>query len=283
MPGRLSAISRCARMKTTPQSVASACARLAPIVVTGALSAALLASAGAAAQDLRAAIRQIKPGVVAIATHQATRSPRVVLRATGFAVADGRHVITNLHAIPTGLNTQRKETMVVLAGTGKSVDMRAAEVIARDATHDVAILKIAGAPLPALRLGNDEVAEEGQLIAFTGFPIASVLGLYPVTHRGMISSITPIATPLPSAKALTVDVIRRLRDSYPVYQLDATAYPGNSGSPMFDAETAEVIGIVSSVFVQGSKELILKETSGITYAIPIRYAQALLRQLGVLD
>ena len=55
---------------------------------------------------------------------------------------------------------------------------------------------------------------------------------------------------------------------------DAIAYPGNRKSD--DPETGEVYGIVNSVFVKTTKERILDEPSGIAYAIPIRYAKALL-------
>jgi S1-C subfamily serine protease len=76
-------------------------------------------------------------------------------------------------------------------------------------------------------------------------------------------------------------MIRRLEENYSVFQLDATAYPGNSGSPLYDAETGDVIGIVSSVFVKETKEKLLRDPSGISYAIPIRHAKALLAKAGV--
>ena len=56
--------------------------------------------------------------------------------------------------------------------------------------------------------------------------------------------------------------------AYSVFQLDATAYPGNSGSPVYDVASGEVVGIVNSVFVKGTKESALSAPSGITYAIP---------------
>jgi S1-C subfamily serine protease len=63
-----------------------------------------------------------------------------------------------------------------------------------------------------------------------------------------------------------------------VFQLDATAYPGNSGSPIYDPETGEVIGIVNMVLVKGTKEAALSSPTGITYAIPSRHLKALLDQ-----
>ena len=62
-----------------------------------------------------------------------------------------------------------------------------------------------------------------------------------------------------------------------MFQLDATAYPGNSGSPLYDPATGEVIGIVNMVFVKGTKESALTQPSGITYAIPSRYLIELLK------
>ena len=62
-----------------------------------------------------------------------------------------------------------------------------------------------------------------------------------------------------------------------MFQLDATAYPGNSGSPVYDPATGEVIGVVNMVFVKGTKEAALAQPSGITYAIPSRYLIELLK------
>jgi len=62
-----------------------------------------------------------------------------------------------------------------------------------------------------------------------------------------------------------------------VYQLDATAYPGNSGSAMYHASTGEVVGIINKVFVQESKEAVISKPSGITYAIPVKYLHQLLK------
>ena len=62
-----------------------------------------------------------------------------------------------------------------------------------------------------------------------------------------------------------------------MFQLDATAYPGNSGSPVYDPDTGEVIGVVNMVFVKSTKEAALTQPSGITYAIPSRYLVELLK------
>ncbi|MCW8949129.1 MAG: S1C family serine protease, partial [Sedimenticola sp.] len=61
------------------------------------------------------------------------------------------------------------------------------------------------------------------------------------------------------------------------YQLDGTAYPGNSGSPVYDSQSGRVVGVLNSVFVKESKETLLERPSGISYAIPVRYVHALLK------
>ena len=121
---------------------------------------------------------------------------------------------------------------------------------------------------------------EGQEIFFTGYPIGAVLGPYPATHRGIISAITPIAIPQSRAGDLDARTVRRLSSgAFPVFQLDATAYPGNSGSPVYDPDTGEVLGIVNMVFVKGTKEAVLTDPSGITYAVPASYLQSLLKNI----
>jgi S1-C subfamily serine protease len=105
------------------------------------------------------------------------------------------------------------------------------------------------------------------------------LGLYPATHRATLAAIVPIARAGITAKQLNPRLVARLRDSaYIVFQLDATAYPGNSGSPLFDTATGQVYGIINSVFIQGTREQAISQPSGITYAIPSKYIQDLLEQ-----
>ena len=78
------------------------------------------------------------------------------------------------------------------------------------------------------------------------------------------------------ARCTTRRTIRRLTSGpFPVFQLDATAYPGNSGSPIYDPVTGDVLGIVNMVFVKGTKESALTQPSGITYAIPAKHLQVL--------
>ncbi len=235
-------------------------------------------AAGAGLSDL---IAKAKPGVVIVGTFNATDSPRFGLRGTGFVVGDGNTVVTNAHVLPeagAGAGTMAQLVVQVPNRSG-GLEMRAATASVTDRNHDLALLKIEGTPLPALPLAGSGYAAEGSSVAFIGFPIGGALGYSPVTHRGMISSVTAIALPTPTARLLNEQAIKRLRDgSFDIYQLDATAYPGNSGGPLLNTETGEVIGVINMVLVRGSKESALSQPTGITYAIPVKFVNELLER-----
>ena len=154
------------------------------------------------AASLPDVIDSIRPSIVAIGTVQQTRRPPAKFRGTGFVVGNGRYVVTNDHVLPNNLNVGRKEYLAVFIGRGQNFKTRKATIIKRDREHDLALLKISGKSLAALRLGSKRKTREGQPIAFTGFPIGVVLGLFPVTHTGIISALTPNATPVPASSQL---------------------------------------------------------------------------------
>lgn len=70
-------------------------------------------------------------------------------------------------------------------------------------------------------------------------------------------------------------MLNRLKTPFFIYQLDATAYPGNSGSPVFNSNNNEVIGIINKVFVSSGKEAALTNPSGISYAVPVQQLRKL--------
>jgi S1-C subfamily serine protease len=129
-----------------------------------------------------------------------------------------------------------------------------------------------------LRLGEPGAAREGQAVALMGFPIGGTLGFAAVTHRGIIASITTAALPAATAQQLDPRALLRLREgNYELFQLDATAYPGNSGGPLLDADTGQVLGIVNMVLVKGGRESALSNPTGISYAVPVRHLHELLK------
>jgi S1-C subfamily serine protease len=251
------------------------------LIGIGLLSSSLGFAPRLVADELPDIIRKIKPAIVGIGTYQKTRTPAAVFRGTGFSVGDGLHILTNAHVLPEVVDKSKFETLAVFTRDGEKQSVRRAAEIATDASHDIALLKIGGPPLVPVRLGDSNKVREGEPYAFTGYPIGMVLGLNPVTHRGIVSAISPIAIPAHNSQRLNAKMIRRLTDPYEVFQLDATAYPGNSGSPLYDPKSGEVVGIINKVFVQETKENLLERPSGISYAIPIKYALSLLSANGI--
>jgi S1-C subfamily serine protease len=225
-------------------------------------------------------IASAKQSVAAVGTFNALDNPRFAFRGTGFVVGDGKLVITNLHVLPdpTGGDGKSSLTIQVDGGAG-SLELRAATVVRLDPAHDLAMLRFEGNALPAFRIAEAKDIREGLAVALIGFPIGGVLGFRPVTHRGIISSITAVALPSPNSQQLNERTVRRLREgSFDVYQLDATAYPGNSGGPLLNAETGEVVGVVNMVLVKSTKESALSQPTGITYAIPAHFVEELIRR-----
>lgn len=221
-------------------------------------------------------VTKVTPSVVGIGVYTPTGRQKNQLNGTGFVIADGTYVVTNNHVIDTELDNSLLQKLAVFTGKGRAAKVRLATLIATDEEHDLAILKIEGKALPALTLAKADFIKEGSSIAFTGFPIGAVLGLYPVTHRGIIAAVTPTIIPVDDSRQISIAMLKRLRDPYLVYQLDATAYPGNSGSAMYDVTSGEVVGVINKVFIQQSKETVISKPSGITYAIPVRYLHDLM-------
>lgn len=244
------------------------------------LSGIVSREAVAGERGIASVVARIKPSIVGVGTYDRIHTPPAELRGTGFVVGDGNYALTNFHVLPQTAAYSKTNTSlaVFVPEAGNNSSMRQAEVVAFDEDHDIALLRFGGSKLPAMTLGNASRVREGDEYAFTGFPIGPVLGLYPVTHRAMISAISPIAIPARDARGLDAKMLRKLADSYNVFQLDGTAYPGNSGSPLYDTITGEVLGIINKVFVQETKENILSRPSGISYAIPISFGTDLIKR-----
>lgn len=235
--------------------------------------------APAPAASLPRTIAAVKPGVVGIGTSLRTRSPAIVFHATGFVVGDGLSVISNAHAV-SNLDSEHMETLGIVTGRGDKLEFREASVVAIDRAHDLVHLRLSGTPLPTLALGGMELVEEGRELAFTGFPLGIQLGMNPVTHRALLAAQTPAILPTPTSRGLNPRAVAQLQrgSAFTLYQLDGTAYPANSGSPVYDPETGAVLAVINMTLVKGTKESAITDPSGISYAIPVRYVHELLRQ-----
>ncbi len=232
-----------------------------------------------AAASLVDTIRQVKPSVVGII--MVSSDPRAIaqLVGTGFAVADGKYIVTNHHVIKARAEASG-QVLYALTQNGPITERRALRVKAIAPSVDLALLVLDGAPLPAMKIrGEPDLAPEGTEVAITGFPIGAVLGFHPTTSKGIVSALTPNRSPEFSSFSLDPATIRATR--YQTYQLDLVAYPGNSGGPMYDAQTGELLGVINSTFIKSTKEKVLSDPSGITFAIPSGFVRQILIENGL--
>jgi len=144
----------------------------------------------------------------------------------------------------------------------------------RDIKNDLAVFEFVGEKpkdLSGLKLGNSEEIEIGQDIYFIGFPYAAQLindgfGITLVVSKGIVSNI----------KRDGVD------EAHPRnwFIIDAISNPGNSGCPLINAETNEVVGVMSISFRTPSqvvKDLDIREPMHIAGAKPINLVKNLLK------
>ena len=220
-----------------------------------------------------------KPSVVGVGVYNPLSAPRYQLRGTGFVVSSSpsRSIIATNHHVVNGEEFEADKAQIsVHVGEGKTARFYNAKLLAQDERADVAIIEI-NTSIPALTLAKSkQTFPSGSHIMLSGMPIGSVLGLFNAINFGYVSAFVPQAIPQSNASQLSIEMIKRLRDPLFVYQLDVTAYPGNSGSPVLDVDSGKVIAIINSVLVKKTRESVLSDPSGISYAIPIAEIHKLL-------
>ena len=183
-------------------------------------------------------IKSVKPSVVPIAFAQPTLQPGEVnlnIVGSGFVVSKEGYICTCAHVI----SGKQGQLQVGVKENGNYVWAPAQPSVV-DNERDIAIIKL---PPPKdkkieflpLKLSDSSKVVEGQEIAFTGFPFGGMTGggFAPSTTKGIISAFRP-------KNIGGVDINH--------FQLDAVTMEGNSGAPVFDAETGEVVGIVNARF-----------------------------------
>lgn len=230
-------------------------------------------------KGLAGVIASTKSSVCAVGTFSPLDSPRFGFRGSGFFVGDGSRVATCWHVLPEAAadaKPARQGLAIQLTAADGSLEIREAELIASQRQHDLAILGIKG-PTGRPLVVSGQPPLEGTEFVLIGFPIGGVLGFRQVAHRGMVASIVASSLPTANSRQLSGGAVARLREgSFELLQLDATAYPGNSGGPIVDAATGEVLGVVNMVLLKGQRESALSHPTGISYAVPARYLAELL-------
>lgn len=203
-----------------------------PIVLF--VAATLLAGCNARAQEREAdpfvaAFRSVRPAVVFITMRVPSddvrhRGELQDAYGTGVVVrsgAWGSEILTDAHVIEDA-----RELRAVVGDT-KHLDVR---VAVRDQVTDLALLKTKTPNLSTARLGNAGDVEAGTAVGIAGYPIPDAfvdegLGTRVSVYAGRVSSIR--------------------KDSL---ELDLPVIPGESGGPIFDARSGDVVAIAESRF-----------------------------------
>ena len=175
-------------------------------------------------------------------------SPVMEGAGTGFIIDKSGLILTNNHVI-SGATAIR-----VTFDDGREL---AATVVAADAQHDLALVRVTATGLTPLALGNSSTLTVGEVAIAIGSP----LGTFSDTiTQGIVSGL-----------GRTIDVSetgsRRTTHLTGLVQTDAAINPGNSGGPLLDA-AGKVIGIVTAS---------ASNSQGVGFAIPIAAALPLIR------
>ena len=247
-----------------------------------ALGVALAAAARAAQPteppaDFPDVVARVRKAVGAVGTYNPAARPPMEFHATGFFIDPRGFFITADHALTPVAQAKRLTDLRVFLPADADRRGRAATIIARESRFDLAVLKVEGAGFDVLKLADSTKAREGQGIALCGYPFGFLFGLNPSTSAGIISNIGPIALPAVNASRLDPQTLDGLRHPFDVLQLDANAYPGHSGGPVFDMRTGEVLGVVNSGHIQKTREKAI--SSGFTYAIPIHLVKRVVDEI----
>jgi putative serine protease PepD len=143
-------------------------------------------------------------------------------------------------------------------------DTEKATIVGRDASYDLAVLKIGRTDLTPLTLGpSDKVVVGDQVIA-----VGAPLGLDQTVTTGIVSALNRPVTPGEGDEASYINAI----------QTDAAINPGNSGGPLLDLN-GKVIGVNSAIARVPGTSGAIGGSIGLGFAIPSDQARRTADQL----
>lgn len=164
---------------------------------------------------------------------------------SGVIVSPKGYVLTNHHVISGA------DSIQVSLKDGRTAT---AEVIGTDNETDIALLKIKLDDLPAIRIGNSDKLEIGDVVLAIGNPF----GVGQTVTMGIVSAT--------GRNQLGINTFENF------IQTDAAINPGNSGGALIDAH-GNMIGINTAIFSKSGG------SQGIGFAIPTSMAREVMQQL----
>jgi serine protease Do len=264
LPRPLTAIHR-AEARTAPDSFADLAARLLPAVVNVSSTQTMTAKNGPPPgagpempifppgspfeQFFKDFLNRNKPGQGGNGGGGGDDQPRAERRAqslgSGFIIDPSGLVVTNNHVIEGA-----DEVSVTLQDN----TMLKAEIVGRDESGDIALLKVkSDKPLPTVAFGDSSMSRVGDWVLAIGNPF----GLGGTVTAGIVS-------------ARGRDIHQGQYDDF--IQTDAAINRGNSGGPLFNMD-GQVIGINTAIFSPSGGSI------GIGFSIPSNMAKNIVNQL----
>jgi len=210
------------------------------------------------------AANKVLPSIVGITVQYTVNSPYYgyTMQATGTATGSGviisedGYILTNNHVVNTSSNYsfyQVSEANKITVKLYNDETEYEAQIIGKDETTDLAVIKIDKNNLPAATLGDSDSLQVGEFSMAIGSP----LGMESTVTAGIISA---------TSRTITSD-----GKNYTVIQTDAAINSGNSGGALVNSK-GEVIGI-NTLKLSGSG------IEGIGFAIPINSTKTIYEQL----
>jgi serine protease Do len=169
---------------------------------------------------------------------------------SGFLISADGYIVTNNHVVSPARTGATVEQITVTLPDRREFE---ATLVGRDATSDLALLKIKGNNLPFVRFGDSQAVRVGDWVVAIGNPF----GLGGTVTAGIVS-------------ALHRNLNSGVYDRY--IQTDASINMGNSGGPMFDLN-GNVIGINTALISPTGGNV------GIGFAIPAEQVRPVIEAL----
>ena len=165
---------------------------------------------------------------------------------SGFIVSADGYIVTNNHVI-SGAPGEQRATVTSITVTLSDRKEYKATVVGKDATADLAVLKIDARNLPFVQFGDSTRTRVGDWVIAIGNPFA----LGGTVTAGIVSAIHRSIGAGPYDRYI---------------QTDAAINQGNSGGPMFDL-AGNVVGINTAIYSPSGGNV------GIGFAIPAEQAR----------
>jgi len=171
---------------------------------------------------------------------------------SGVIISKDGYIVTNNHVVSDERGEDADEVLVML-NDGRELH---ADIVGRDVSTDVALLKVDADDLPVLQIADSDLIEVGDIV----FAIGNPMQVGVTVTQGIVSA---------TGRSIGIYGERGYEN---FIQTDASINPGNSGGALIDTK-GRLIGINSAIISRTGGNI------GIGFAIPSNLALNIARQL----